>query len=69
MLGSSVESTTFKVGDRVQHRKDYCLKGRVAVVEDNNLSVMVAWDRDPDWPGEDNEELDFQWSYKLVLEK
>jgi hypothetical protein len=69
MLGSVAEPTSLKVGDRVVHYRDPDLRGRIAVVEPNRLSVMVAWDRVSDNPGEDDEELDFQWANKLVLEE
>ena len=58
-------SYTFKVGDRVYHRKDPTLTGTVKQVEDNQLSVMVLWDL-PEGQYDDNpilhaDELDFQW--------
>jgi hypothetical protein len=58
MLCRFATPTDLEVGDRVTLVRDPDYVGRIAVVEENRLSVMVQWD---DCIG-----LDFQWSNKVA---
>lgn len=60
MLGKASAPHEWNVDDVVVHYREEDRVGRVAVVEDNKLSVMVQWDDLPEG------ELDFQWADKLV---
>ena len=59
MFIREIYPTDLQVGDQVHLKREPTKTGKVILVEDNLLSVMVQWDDCPD-------ALDFQWSNKLI---
>lgn len=53
------DSTSLEVGDRVYHRREPSLEGKIVHVDPGGDSYLVAWDEDP-------EAHDFQWRTKLA---